>query len=115
MLVRQRRRVGVRKAVVGRDGEGCHSPPSATARPADSAFLLARFNSISHDYTAFLLLLCLAYLLHYKRTYGSFIFWRKRSYISPRVKAFLERYGSLHLKVYSYAEVKQMTNLWRIS
>ncbi|CAO2178693.1 unnamed protein product, partial [Urochloa humidicola] len=59
--------------------------------------------------TAFLLLLFLAYLLHCKRTYGSFIFWRKRSYISPRVKAFLERYGSLHPKVYSYAEVKQMT------
>ncbi|CAL4955035.1 unnamed protein product [Urochloa decumbens] len=61
------------------------------------------------SHCAFLLLLFLAYLLHCKRIYGSFIFWRKRSYVSPRVKAFLERYGSLHPKVYSYAEVKRMT------
>src|SRR5438105_1036241 len=59
--------------------------------------------------TAFVLLLFLAYLLYYKRTYGSFIFWRKGSHISPRVEAFLEGYGSLHPKVYSYVEVKRMT------
>lgn len=58
---------------------------------------------------AFVLLLFLAYLMHHKRTYGSFVFWRKRSHISPRVEAFLQRYGSLHPKIYSYMEVKRMT------
>ncbi|WVZ69223.1 LOW QUALITY PROTEIN: hypothetical protein U9M48_018042 [Paspalum notatum var. saurae] len=55
------------------------------------------------------LMIFLAYLLYCKRTYGSFVFWRKRVYISPRVNAFLQRHGSLHPKVYSYMEVKRMT------
>ncbi|CAO2183204.1 unnamed protein product [Urochloa humidicola] len=93
---------------------GCVCPdggtrPSHCGRGNSRSKMIRTYLIASTTTTAFLLLLFLAYLLHCKRTYGSFIFWRKRSHISPRVKAFLERYGSLRPKVYSYAEVKRMT------
>ncbi|KAJ1284872.1 hypothetical protein BS78_03G238400, partial [Paspalum vaginatum] len=86
--------------------------PDGRTRPSDCGHGTTRrkiktYATVSITGTAFILFL--AYLLHYKRTYGSFIFWRKQSYISPRVNAFLQRHCSLRPKVYSYMEVKRMT------
>ncbi|XP_019705059.1 LEAF RUST 10 DISEASE-RESISTANCEUS RECEPTOR-LIKE PROTEIN KINASE-like 2.3 isoform X1 [Elaeis guineensis] len=66
--------------------------------------------------TGGLLLACLLsflYLYQHEKLPNSIFFWRKKSNNSQNIKAFLEGYGSLAPKKYSYKDVKRITRKFR--